>query len=207
MSRSRKSPVEKYVVTTEKPRTVAIAAGAFVGGMLVMWVMMHFFAAAPAVKPTPATKGAPDVAGMPAAQAAAMLGNWEFDHANWSAAVQHYERAIAAGLDTPDVHTDLGTAYKNIGNGDRALTEYGIAQHKDPFHQNSLFNKAIVYAELLHDHPKAIAAAREYLRRFPQGHGSDSARAIISQLEAASPNVEKKLSEFLSAPQPVRPQP
>ena len=207
MSRSRKSTVEKFVVTTEKPRTREIAIGAFFGGALLMWVIMQFFTAAPVVKPPPATKGAPDVSRMPEAQAAATLGNWEYDHANWPAAIRHYERAIAAGFDTPDVHTDLGTACKNLGDADKALAEYGIAQRKDPFHQNSLFNQAIVYAELLHDRPKAIAAAREYLRRFPQGRGADSARTLISELEGGRGDVEKKLSEFLTAPKPVRAQP
>ncbi len=207
MSRSRKSTVEKFVVTSEKPRTREIAVGAFFGGMLLMWVVMQFFTAAPVVKPPAGTKGGPDVSRMPAAQAAATLGNWEYDHANWPAAVHHYERAIAAGLDTPDLRTDLGTAYKNLGDGEKALEEYGIAQRKDPFHQNSLFNKAIVYADVMRDRPKAIAAAREYLRRFPQGHGVESARSIIAQLETDGGDAVKKLSEFLTAPKPVHPQP
>ena len=144
---------------------------------------------------------------MSEAQAAGTLGHWEYDHANWPAAIRHYERAIAAGLDTPDLHTDLGTAYRYLGDGEKALAEYGIAQRKDPFHQNSLFNQAIVYAEVLHDRPRAIAAAREYLRRFPQGHGVASARTILSELEGQGAEAEKKLSEFLAAPQPVRPKP
>ena len=207
MTRPRKPPVEKFVVTTEKPRTRAIAIGAFLGGALLMWVVMQFFTATPVVKPPPTTKGAPDVSRMSEAQAAGTLGNWEYDQANWPAAIRHYEHAIAAGLDTPDLHTDLGTAYRYLGDGEKALAEYGIAQRKDPFHQNSLFNQAVVYAEILHDRPRAIAAAREYLRRFPQGHGVASARTMLSELEGQGADAEKKLSEFLAAPQPVRPKP
>ena len=207
MTRPRKTSVEKFVVTTEKPRTRAIAIGSFFGGALLMWIVMQFFTAAPVVKPPPATKGAPDVSKMPDAQAAATLGNFEYDHANWPAAVRHYEHAIAAGFDTADVHTDLGTAYRYLGDGEKALAEYGIAQRKDAFHQNSLFNQAIVHAELLHDKPRAIAAAREYIRRFPQGHGVESARTMITELEGDGADVEKKLSEFLTAPKPVRPKP
>ena len=206
MTRPRKTPIEKFVATTEKPRTREIAIGAFFGGALLMWVVMQFFTGAPVIKPPPATKGAPDVSKMPDAQAAATLGNWEYDHANWPAAVHHYERAVAAGYSTPDLLTDLGTAYKNLGDREKALSEYGLAQRQDPFHQNSLFNQAIVYAEL-HDKPKALAAAREYLRRFPQGHGVESARTLISEIEGDGADVEKKLSEFLTAPKPVRPQP
>ena len=200
MNRQRKLPVEKFVVATEKPCTRQIAVASFCAGALLMWLVLHFSAP----KPPPATSGAPDVSQMPPAQASATLGNWEYDHANWPAAVQHYERAIAAGFDTPDIHTDLGTAHRNLGNGDKALAEYGIAQRKDPFHQNSLFNQAIIYANLLHDRPRAIAAAREYLRRFPQGHGAEGARAIVSELEGDGGDAETKLGEFLGRPKPVR---
>ena len=204
MSRQRKLPVEKFVVATEKPRTRQIAVAAFCAGALVMWIGLHFFASAPVAKPPPATSGAPAISQMPPAQAAATLANWEYDHANWPAAVQHYERAIAAGLGTPDVHTDLGTAWRYLGDGDKALAQYGIAQRKDPFHQNSLFNQAVVYAELFHDRPRAIAAAREYLRRFPQGRGAEAARTMVAELGGDGGDVEKKLGEFLGRPKPER---
>ncbi len=207
MTRPRKSTGEKFVVTTEKPRTREIAIGAFFGGAFVMWVAMQLLFAAPVPKPPPATKGAPDVSKMTDAQGAAMLGNWEYDHANWPAAAHHYEHAIAAGFDTADVHTDLGTAYRNLGDGDKALAEYGVAQRKDPFHQNSLFNEAIVFAELLHDKPRAISTAREYIRRFPQGRGAESARTMIAELEGEDGDAEKRLSEFLTSPKPVRARP
>ena len=199
MTRKRKFAVEEFVVATAKPRTRAIAVASFFAGALLTWLALHFIAA-----PPPATPGAPDVSRMPPAQAAAALGNWEYDHANWPAAVQHYERALAAGLDTPDMHTDLGTAFRNLGDSDRALVQFGIAQRKDPFHQNSLFGQMLVYAALLHDRPRAIAAAREYLRRFPQGRGAESTRAIVSELGGDGADAEKKLSEFLIAPTPVR---
>ena len=207
MSRQRKPSVEKFVATTEKPRTREIAIGAFLAGVLLTWLVMQFFTAAPVVKPPAATKGAPDVTKMSEAQAAGTLGNWEYDHANWPAAIHHYEHAIAAGLDTPDIHTDLGTAYRYLGDGEKALAEYGVAQRKDPFHQSSLFNQAVVYEQLLHDRPRAIAAAREYIRRFPQGRGAASARTMASELEGDGAEAEKKLGEFLAAPKPVRAQP
>ena len=197
MSRLRKSSVEKFVVVTTKPRTREIAVAAFVAGGL-----LGYFVGAP--KAVPVTKGAPDVSQMPSAQAAAAMGNWEYDHANWPAAVQHYEKAIAAGNDTADLRTDLGTAHRYLGHGDKALAEYGIAQRRDPFHQNSLFNQAVVYAEIFHDRPRAIATAREYLRRFPQGRGAEGAQKIIDELAGDGGGVEKKLTEFLTAPKPVR---
>ena len=204
MSLQRKSAIEKFVVVTAKPRTREIAIVSFFAGALLMWLGVHFFAAPPAPKAAPSTAGGPDVSQMPPAQAEAACGNWEYDHANWPAAVQHYERAIAAGIDTADLHTDLGTAHRYLGDGEKALAEYGLAQRKDPFHQNSLFNQAVVYAELMHDRSAAITVAREYLRRFPQGRGAEGAQKIIDELGGGDGDVEKKLTEFLTAPKPVR---
>jgi tetratricopeptide (TPR) repeat protein len=204
MSRKRKSAVEEFVVVTEKPRTKQIAAAAFLAGAFLMWLGLRLFGPPPATQPRQNTGEAPDVSQMTPAQAASALGNWEYDHANWAAAAEQYRRALAAGADTPDIHTDLGTAYRYLGEGDKALEQYGIAQRKAPFHQNSLLNQAIVYAELLHDHPHAIATAREFLRRFPQGKGAESARKLIEELEAGHGEAEKKLSEFLSSPRPTK---
>lgn len=203
MSRKRKSSVEEFVVATEKPRTKQIAGAAFLAGAFLMWLGMHLFAPTPTAPETRhTTPGAPDVSKMPPAQAAAALGNWEYDLGNWAAATEQYQRALAAGADTPDLRTDLGTAYRYLGEADKALEQYGVAQRKDQFHQNSLFNQAIVYAELLHDRPRAIATAREFLRRFPQSKGAESARKLIEELEGDRGDAEKKLSEFLGSPRP-----
>jgi tetratricopeptide (TPR) repeat protein len=204
MSRKRKSSVEKFVVATEKPRTKEIAIAAFLAGAFFMWLSLRLFAPVRPPESRPPSAHAPDVSKMPPAQAAATLGNWEYDHANWAAAVEHYQRAIASGADTPDIHSDLGTAYRYLGQGERALEQYGIAQRQEPFHQNSLFNQAIVYAELLQDRPRAIAVAREFLRRFPQSKGAESARKLIDELETDRADPEKKLSEFLNSQRPVR---
>jgi hypothetical protein len=67
-----------------------------------------------------------------------------------------------------------------VGDDNRALEEYGVAQRKDPFHQNSLFNQAIVYLHVLNDKPRGLAVAREFLQRFPQGEGAPMARQIVS---------------------------
>jgi hypothetical protein len=54
-------------------------------------------------------------------------------------------------------------------------------------HQNSLFNQAGLYAEVLHDDPRALATAREFLKRFPQSDRATAARQLISDLEEKGP--------------------
>jgi hypothetical protein len=56
----------------------------------------------------------------------------------------------------------------------RALEQYQIAQTENPMHENSLFNQAGLYAEVLQDDQRALEIAREFLKRFPQ---SDRAAA------------------------------
>jgi acetyl-CoA carboxylase carboxyltransferase component len=50
-------------------------------------------------------------------------------------------------------------------------------------HENSLFNQAGLYAEVLHDDQRALATAREFLKRFPQSDHAEAAVQLISRLE------------------------
>jgi TolA-binding protein len=65
----------------------------------------------------------------------------------------------------------------------KALEQYQIAQTENPMHENSLFNQAGLYAEVLHDNQQAVATAREFLKRFPQSDRAAAARQLISTLE------------------------
>ena len=59
--------------------------------------------------------------------------------------------AIAQGADTPDVRTDLGNCFRFLGQPQKALEQYAIAQKQNPQHENSLFNQISLYGDLLHD--------------------------------------------------------
>jgi hypothetical protein len=66
----------------------------------------------------------------------------------------------------------------------KALEQYQIAQTENPMHLNSLFNQASLYAEMLHDDQRALATAREFLKRFPQSDRAAAARQLIANLQA-----------------------
>lgn len=127
----------------------------------------------------------PDVAQLAPGEAARTLANWNYDRRNWSHAIEHYEEAIARGTDNPDVHTDLGNCFRFLGQPQKALAQYEIAQKQDPQHENSLLNQAGLFAEMLHDKERAIAVAREFIARFPQSPRAESARQLIDQLQTA----------------------
>ena len=120
------------------------------------------------------------------AQASRDLGNGYEDHGQWPQAIAAYTQAIAGGLDDPDIRTDLGVAYFKSSQPKKALEQYVIAQHQDPWHENSLFNEASAYA-VLGDSTRAIAIWRQYLQKFPQGQHVADAKNFIAAVQAHGP--------------------
>ncbi len=126
-------------------------------------------------------------AGLAPAQKDLILGNWYFDHQAWPRSMEHYQKAIAQGLDNPDVRTDLGSALRFSGQPQKALEQYRIAQKQNPRHEHSLFNQGGVYAFDLKQKEKAIAAWQEYLKQFPKGQNVAQTRALIARVQAPAP--------------------
>ena len=144
------------------------------------------FLAPTARQPTTSQLTPPDVSQLPPADAARTLANWNYDQQNWTHAIEHYEKAIAAGADTPDVRTDLGNCYRFLGQPDKALEQYEIAQKENPRHENSLFNQISLFSDLMHDPERAAATARDFLARFPQSSQAEAARQRLAQLRGSS---------------------
>ena len=111
------------------------------------------------------------------------LGNQQEDQGQWTLAIASYQKAIAGGIDNPDIRTDLGVAYFKSSQPQKALEQYVIAQKQDPSHENSLFNKASAYA-VLGDSKEAISIWQAYLQKFPQGQHAADAKNFIAQVQA-----------------------
>jgi tetratricopeptide (TPR) repeat protein len=163
--------------------------GAFCLGAGAMWLIMRTSSSNGSGKPpvervasTPNT-APPNVSNMSPADAARTLADWNYDRQNWPHAIEHYQEAIAKGADNPDVRTDLGNCFRFIGQPQKALEQYKIAQRQNPMHENSLLNQAGLFAEVLHDNEQALRVAHEFLTRFPQSPRAESARQLIAQLE------------------------
>ncbi|MEO7723603.1 MAG: tetratricopeptide repeat protein [Chthoniobacterales bacterium] len=133
----------------------------------------------PAAAASPASAAPPDVSQLAPADAARTLANWNYDHQNWPHAIEHYEEAIARGADNADVRTDLGNCFRFLGQPEKALEQYEIAQKQNPQHQNSLFNQISLFAQVLHDHERAETAAHDFIARFPQSPQAEAARQLI----------------------------
>lgn len=72
------------------------------------------------------------------------LGNAAYDAGDWRLAVDSYERAITLKGDDPNVLTDLGVSYRNLGDPDKALARFDRALKVSPGHWQALFNKTVV---------------------------------------------------------------
>ncbi|MCM3878021.1 MAG: tetratricopeptide repeat protein [Thermoanaerobaculia bacterium] len=94
------------------------------------------------------------------------LGNTAYDVEDWKKAIDAYERALKLNDGDPNVLTDLGVAYRNSGNPDKALGLFAQAVARDPSHWPSQFNQAIVLGLDRGDTKKAL----EILGRLKKEH-------------------------------------
>lgn len=112
-----------------------------------------------------------------------LQGNQEEDQGQWPQAIGSYQKAISEGIDNPDIRTDLGVAYFNSKQPEKALEQYVTAQRQNPDHENSLFNEASAYA-VLGDSKQAITIWQTYLQKFPSGQHVADAKNFIARVEA-----------------------
>jgi cytochrome c-type biogenesis protein CcmH/NrfG len=82
------------------------------------------------------------------------LGNLYFDSfkavgdpQRAQASVDAYGNALALKPNDPDVLTDQGVMYRDLGKSDKALANFLKASQVDPNHMQSLMNAGVVYAE------------------------------------------------------------
>lgn len=138
----------------------------------------------PAPQSSMAADAPPNVAHLPPAEAAVLLGNWHYDRKRWFQAIEQYEGALRLGKDNPDVRTDLGNCYRFIKQPQKALEQYEISQRMQPQHENSLFNTAALYFQDLNEIPRAKELLAEYLRRFPTSTGVPRAQQLLTEITA-----------------------
>ncbi len=193
-SARNRNPVPSPVTPPAAATIAIIALVAFLAGAAVTWLIMRehsapiepptFVAQGPAgLVESPVAAAPPDVSQLPPGQAAVTLGNWNYDHKNWPKAIELYQRAISLGINNPDVRTDLGNAFRFSGEPRKALEQYKIAQRQNPQHENSFFNAATLYAQVLNEPMNAIGALQDYLRRFPNGEKAGVARQILQETD------------------------
>jgi len=174
----RRQSLWNYVVTV----VVSAAMGAGLTWLIISQRSSSESHPAASSPPAAMSNAPPDVSGMSVGEAAVVLGNFAYDHQRWAEAIRRYQEAIASGIDTADVHTDLGNAFRFSGQPEQALNQYRIAQKLNPQHENSLFNQISLFTEELNEPVSAIPICEEFIRRFPS---SDKLPAVQQRLARA----------------------
>jgi cytochrome c-type biogenesis protein CcmH/NrfG len=123
-------------------------------------------------------------------QAWVALGNEYFDSNQFMDAIEAYDKALEIQPNSPNVLTDQGVMFKNLGWFDRAIANFTKANEIDPSHTTSIYNLGIVYRYDLQDFPKAMEMWTKFLEISPTGPGSDRVRQDLEFLRT-QPQVKK----------------
>jgi cytochrome c-type biogenesis protein CcmH/NrfG len=113
------------------------------------------------------------------------LGNAYFDLDQKADAVQAYGKALELQPDNPDVLTDQGVMYRQLGASDKALVNFEKASSINPKHVQSLLNLGIVYAQDLKDFDGAIKRWERVIAVAPSSPQASRARAYIEEAKRA----------------------
>ncbi len=114
------------------------------------------------------------------------LGHSYFDSNQPVKAVEAYSKALeldSTAPDTPDILTDQGVMFRQLGWYDRAIANFEKAQKLNPSHLQSLYNIGVVYRYDLQDLASARTAWERYLAINPAGPGTDQIRAELQAMK------------------------
>jgi cytochrome c-type biogenesis protein CcmH/NrfG len=115
-------------------------------------------------------------------QAWISLGNDYFDSHQHQAAIDAYANALALDPKNPDVLTDQGVMYREIGQYDKAVANFLKANQVAPTHMQSLFNAGVVYAYDLKDAKRAEETWLKVIANDKSGRFAAQAGNAIAEL-------------------------
>lgn len=114
------------------------------------------------------------------ADAVRLLANLNFEIRNWERARELYADYLELRPGDVDVMTDLGVAYRELGQHDRALETFSEVRALDPSHWPSRYNEIIVLAFDLGRMEAARAALAELQELEPD---NPSVARLAAELE------------------------
>ena len=113
----------------------------------------------------------------------AALGNEYFDSHQAQKAVDAYGKALGLKPGDPNILTDQGVMYRQLGQFDKAIANFQKANKLEPSHVQSLFNLGIVYANDVNKPDEAAKAWNKILTTAPNSEQAAQARQMLSQLK------------------------
>lgn len=113
------------------------------------------------------------------------LGNLYYDAERYEQAVPWYEAALELNAKDANVSTDLGVAYYQMNQPDRALEQFAHSLSVDPGHVKTLLNVGIVRAFGKQDLEGATTAWRQVVDLAPGSQEAQIARRALESIAAA----------------------
>jgi cytochrome c-type biogenesis protein CcmH/NrfG len=111
------------------------------------------------------------------------LGNEYFDSHQYQKSVDAYAKGLALKPDDPNVLTDQGVMYRELGQFDKAMANFQKASKLDPNHLQSLINIGVVYSTNLNKPAEAAKAWNKVIATAPASEQAAQARQMLSQLK------------------------
>lgn len=115
------------------------------------------------------------------------LGNSYFDTKQPMKAIEAYGKALELEGNDPNVLTDQGVMFRQLGWYDRAIANFEKASTLDKNHAQSYYNLGIIYRYDLQDFAKALTAWQKFLDLNPNGPGADQVRKELEFLKSHPP--------------------
>jgi tetratricopeptide (TPR) repeat protein len=115
-------------------------------------------------------------------QAWVQLGNDYFDTHQPQKAVDAYAKALELQPNDPDVLTDQGVMYRELGRYDRAVANFEKANQLNPSHLQSLYNLGVVYAFDLKEPSRAARYWKRVIETAPGSREAVQARQGLASL-------------------------
>ena len=118
-------------------------------------------------------------------EARVQLGNLYYDAERYDQAIPWYEAALRLNAKDANVSTDLGVAYYQMNQPDRALEQFAHSLSVDPAHVKTLLNVGIVRAFGKQDLEGATAAWRQVVELAPSSQEARIAQRALDSFAAA----------------------
>ncbi len=111
------------------------------------------------------------------------IGNILFDRHKYESARIAYQAALEHKPNDPDLLTDLGICYRNLGDPEKGVEMMRLAAQADPRHALSRLNLGIILQGDLNDSIGALAYYKEFLAIAPQHSHAEMVRQRIAEIE------------------------
>jgi tetratricopeptide (TPR) repeat protein len=114
------------------------------------------------------------------------LATLAYDTQAWPLCVSGYEHYLELTKEDPDILSDLGVCYHQMGNPEKAIEAFDRAQAVQPDHWQSRFNEILILTRDLGDYERAEKVLAELRELQPDNPQVEQLAAEVEREKAAA---------------------